>query len=392
MKIERKIYAFIISMILLGVIIGSIYADRTITDTSDDVYTKIRCSNGNVYDATAANIQIALNNNRGTDTNFYYPKGWVKLPGNTSITVTSMITIPVNTILDLGGSRLDCNTPDITVINMTRGAEIRNGLINFWSSADRSVAISVYPKRYTPSAQNYKTMIENMRIETYNYADNVNVGLYLHTNGPSQSITFVVADNIRFERLYYGIMLNATGGTGTPSGTGTYINGNMFTNLIFQETWFPITLKTEDISKNVANANCFVDYQIQCDSGMGFDVEAIHCETLANYFNGGIVWDWNGKGNAYNFTSTSGANYAFISERPIVDEGNQNIIMWSGYNTTNPVNMGWMQFPFWKPRVFYQSTEPAIPDDCVGFWVDSDDSKYYLILDYGGVQKKVELT
>lgn len=45
-----------------------------------------------------------------------------------------------------------------------------------------------------------------------------------------------------------------------------------------------------------------------------------------------------------------------------------------------------------KPKIYTQSTEPDIPNDTMAFWKDTDDSKYYLILDIGGTQKKVELT
>jgi hypothetical protein len=45
-----------------------------------------------------------------------------------------------------------------------------------------------------------------------------------------------------------------------------------------------------------------------------------------------------------------------------------------------------------KPKIYTQSTEPNIANDSYAFWKDSDDSKYYLILDIGGTQKKLELT
>jgi hypothetical protein len=45
-----------------------------------------------------------------------------------------------------------------------------------------------------------------------------------------------------------------------------------------------------------------------------------------------------------------------------------------------------------KPKIYSQATEPNIPNDTMAFWKDTDDSKYYLILDIGGTQKKVELT
>jgi len=44
-----------------------------------------------------------------------------------------------------------------------------------------------------------------------------------------------------------------------------------------------------------------------------------------------------------------------------------------------------------EPRVFIQSTEPTIKNNSFAFWKDSDDSKYYLILNIAGNAKKVEL-
>lgn len=44
------------------------------------------------------------------------------------------------------------------------------------------------------------------------------------------------------------------------------------------------------------------------------------------------------------------------------------------------------------PRVYTQSAEPSLSNDTWGFWKDSDDSKFYLLLNIAGTQKKVELT
>lgn len=45
-----------------------------------------------------------------------------------------------------------------------------------------------------------------------------------------------------------------------------------------------------------------------------------------------------------------------------------------------------------KPKIYTQATEPNIANDSTAYWKDSDDSKYYMILDVGGTQKKVEMT
>ena len=44
------------------------------------------------------------------------------------------------------------------------------------------------------------------------------------------------------------------------------------------------------------------------------------------------------------------------------------------------------------PRMFTQSTEPTIQRNTFAFWKDSDDSKFYLLLNVAGTTKKVELT
>jgi len=44
-----------------------------------------------------------------------------------------------------------------------------------------------------------------------------------------------------------------------------------------------------------------------------------------------------------------------------------------------------------KPKIYSQADEPDIANDSTAFWTDTDDSKYYLILDIGGTQKRVEL-
>lgn len=45
-----------------------------------------------------------------------------------------------------------------------------------------------------------------------------------------------------------------------------------------------------------------------------------------------------------------------------------------------------------RPRIYSQAAEPDIAANSMAFWKDTDDSKYYLILDIAGTQKKFELT
>ncbi len=52
-------------------------------------------------------------------------------------------------------------------------------------------------------------------------------------------------------------------------------------------------------------------------------------------------------------------------------------------------NTGWRNVV--TSFTYQEATEPDIPNDSVAFWRDSDDGKIYLIHDFGGTQKKVEL-
>lgn len=87
MKKERVIYAIILSSILLTVGLWSVFGGVVITPDSFDVYTKIRCSNGNIYNATYENLQIALNQ-----------KGFIRLP-ECNITITTPLQVYGGTVL-----------------------------------------------------------------------------------------------------------------------------------------------------------------------------------------------------------------------------------------------------------------------------------------------------
>ncbi|MFC2086117.1 hypothetical protein ACFLQ9_00190 [Bacteroidota bacterium] len=44
-----------------------------------------------------------------------------------------------------------------------------------------------------------------------------------------------------------------------------------------------------------------------------------------------------------------------------------------------------------KPKIYSQTTEPVIPNNTTAYWHDSTNSKYYLIVNFAGTQKKLEL-
>jgi len=44
------------------------------------------------------------------------------------------------------------------------------------------------------------------------------------------------------------------------------------------------------------------------------------------------------------------------------------------------------------PKFYSQTTEPTLAKNDWAFWTDSDGVNYYLLVNYNGTQKKVELT
>lgn len=104
MKAERKILVSIglISLLLIGATIYNsinVTSIRTISGSTDDSYTKIRCGDGNIYEATFANLVTALA--LGTE---------VILPP-CSITITSTLAIASHTVLRGAGS-------DLTILSL----------------------------------------------------------------------------------------------------------------------------------------------------------------------------------------------------------------------------------------------------------------------------------
>ena len=96
MKMERKIMVIGLCVMLVSICLSAL-ATRTITDSSDSVYTKIICSNGNVYDPTAADLQKAIYSLNSTN------GGWIRLP---ACTISCTQPIKCNTSVSLYGAGL----------------------------------------------------------------------------------------------------------------------------------------------------------------------------------------------------------------------------------------------------------------------------------------------
>lgn len=59
-------------------------------------------------------------------------------------------------------------------------------------------------------------------------------------------------------------------------------------------------------------------------------------------------------------------------------------------NATVLGTLDWSSSPA-KPKIYIQPSEPDLENDSYAFWKDVNTGKYYLLVDIGGIQKRVEL-
>ena len=83
MKTERKLIVIGLVVFLLMMSMHSMYASRTITSSSDDIFTRIVNSKGNTWAATATNLQTAIYDLNGTG-------GKIILPAEVSDMIPSL--------------------------------------------------------------------------------------------------------------------------------------------------------------------------------------------------------------------------------------------------------------------------------------------------------------
>lgn len=90
MEINLKVKV-VLTLVIVGLLVvpASYAITRTITSSTDNIYTRIVCSNGNTYEATFANLQIACNLSGVTE---------VRVPA-VNITFTGTLWIPSNVSL-----------------------------------------------------------------------------------------------------------------------------------------------------------------------------------------------------------------------------------------------------------------------------------------------------
>jgi len=151
---------------------------------------------------------------------------------------------------------------------------------------------------------------------------------------------------------------------------GFYAEGDETTRLLFLLGQFYVEASGVEIFRaaNVAKQDHFT-----INNGDTADIDFIYTTSAGTDLlktDSGLQKVYMGDGGATNYAEFTATGNLTLAGSAVLDWSNQPC----------------------KPKIYSQATEPAIGNDTCAFWIDTDDGKYYLVLDIGGTQKKVELT
>ena len=337
MRIER---IFVCSIAILLVSVGgSTSFQRTISSTTDSIFLVIRNSNGNCWDATVENIQVAINdldNNSGT----------VWLRGNKTYWITETIIIWQDATLDMLGAEFRLPTGiDCNVVEMKDGSAIKNGVIDVsghqydsytvnttFSDSGHKAAIFLNAGSCIDSA-----LIDCMSIESSSM--NAAATPWLMTsydsgrNGRGYGVHFYASDtdvpqwirNVTVKHCYFRCFQHAIFLQNERSNTGTntaHIDGNTFENF-----WINACHETINLSRNTGATrdNCSVSRNYFNNIGMqtgrssylgGEEITFHHLKIdgCGNILKNMMVWDYSGhhQGSGPNTNLTSDSSQCFV--------------------------------------------------------------------------------
>jgi hypothetical protein len=382
-KLRTKIEVFIaLLMMIVLATITAVSVTRTITDTGDSVETFIKNSNGNYWSVSESNIQAAIDD-LGVGG---WKNGIVWVPGNEEIIVNTGIVLKKYVTLDLQGSYLDVRS-NVYGVTMAEGSTLRGGTIDTrnYAGTYTKAAVAFDPAVVGHDYWTGNVVVQNMYLQG---AEDEGAGIQYQCGVQGDTISFTQCSNIQIYHFKYGILLNVIGGADT--GAVTYANSNTFSDIRLIHPTYAIYLH-----RNTAlNHN-----QCACDGNMFNNIitetgpntqRIIFAEGRYNIFDNIFTWDWSGAAGiyAYEFPADSSNQYlkffggsgALQSDSYYKSNGTNNFYINMGYNQQSIVR-------------YNQASEPDIPNNTMAFWADTDAGpKYYIIQDFGGTQKKAELT
>lgn len=300
-KIEVIVTIFFFTILF---VVAATSITRTISNTHDDIDTFIRNSNGNYWEITGSNIQAAIDDLGITAEYQGYggTHGYVWLPGNTSITVSSEIDIKDHVTLDMQGCELVYNS-NVDAIRLRRGSSIQNGIINVSEVNNYDKSCIHYNCNYASNIinfRNHQPFVYNMKFVSDEFRG---TAIYLNTSNDydyTSSIDSTVYDGIQIDGFEYGIHINHS----KDNSDNSYINGNRFTNLVLSNCKYPITVYNYD---EEASGNCFINVNIYCNSGTEY---IIWNNGYYNFFDNINAYNWDnnsGTRTSYNFSQDGAA-------------------------------------------------------------------------------------
>jgi len=280
--LRTKIEATLVLLLLVSIVAAAsvISVTRMISDSHDDVDTYIRNSNGNYWECTEANIQAAIDDLSGSG----WKGGTVWLPGDQEIDINTGIVLENYCILDLGGSYLNAKS-DVHMITMAQGSVVRDGQMD-----TRDVDPFTKSCILFDCAEDYWE--SNTRVEDiYMYSENSEgTGIYYRADNQGEKAAFTKCVGVSIWKFEYGIRLDCQGGT--DSGSMTYINSNIFNNIVLIRNKYQIWL---DRNTDVNHNQCDVDGNIfdNCILQTGYSTErSVYVEGRYNRFTNIFTWDW----------------------------------------------------------------------------------------------------
>jgi len=307
LTLRTKVEATILMLLLISTATATVMSvTRTITDTQDNVKTFIVNSNGNYWEATGDNIQIAVDDIGDLEVPH---SGWggvgatVWLPGGKIFNISSSLTLNRHITLDMGGSVIR-PTGNFDVIDMKAGSGIKNGCINVSAVDDFDQGCIV------PDASDYISMREHtLRVQNIDLisANQRGAGIKLYAPsglGIDQVIVFARFSDVYTQNFEYGVLIK---NEVTVADNGGVINGNIFTDLTGYGDKYYIWIErnTDDTEPHCANqGNYFENIQFWCTT----DTECIiRNDGYGNIFTSVMVYDWNDASGdtSYEFTSDS---------------------------------------------------------------------------------------
>jgi len=301
LSVRTKIeVVLVITFLLILGTVSVVSLTRTISNTHDDIDTFIRNSKGNYWQATGANIQIAIDDlGITTYSKWGTPRGTVWLPGNMTLNVSSRITVKLDTTLDMGGCVIK-PTSNFDVILMDKGSRIRNGIIDVSDVGSYSKSVITFNANDWDWAQ--QCYVDNMELDSSSLRG---TAIYLNTSSLTfaADLTFIFCNKININNFQYGIYINQAS-TRTPD--NCYINGNVFTNVHMDNVKY--CMKVYQVSAE-ASANQFENIYCNCTHNTEYIIwnNGQYSQFVnINAFN----WDNNSKTRkSYDFSSNANGAY-----------------------------------------------------------------------------------